>query len=81
MFEFFKKYGFLIKVYVIIIVIINLVLAGMYFRFKKTLTKQKLLIQDILLKKNSSKQLGTHDTHDVGTQLTKNNINIKIEEV
>jgi len=78
MFEFFKKYGFLIKVYVIIIVIINLVLAGMYFRFKKTLTKQKLLIQDILLKKNSSKQLGTHD---VGTQLTKNNINIKIEEV
>ena len=37
MVEFIKKYSFLIKVYAIIIVILNLVLIGMYFRFKKTL--------------------------------------------
>lgn len=68
MFEFIKKHLFLIKVYAIILVILNLVLIGMYFRFKKTLTEQKMMVRSIPKQK-------------VKSEPTKQNITIKIEEI
>ena len=68
MFEFIKKYSFLIKVYAIILIILNLVLIGMYFRFKKTLTEQKMMVRSIPKQK-------------VKSEPTKQNITITIEEI
>ena len=69
MFEFIKKYSFLIKVYAIILIILNLVLIGMYFRFKNTLRSQKMI--SAIKKEKKVEQ-------DVSP---KQNITIKIEEV
>jgi hypothetical protein len=74
MFEFIKKYSFLIKVYAIILIILNLVLIGMYFRFKKTLRNQKQIID--LYKLQKQKPVINHN-HNEADQ----NITIKIEEV
>lgn len=69
MFEFIKKYSFLIKVYAIILIILNLVLIGMYFRFKNTLRSQKMI--NVIKKERKVEP-------DVSP---KQNITIKIEEV
>lgn len=74
MFEFIKKYSFLIKVYAIIIVILNLVLIGMYFRFKKTLRNQKQMIDLYKLHKATCNKNKNDKEED-------QNITIKIEEV
>jgi hypothetical protein len=70
MFEFIKKYGFLIKVYGIILLVLNLVLIGMYFRFKKTLKIQKKI--------NNEKPQEPKTIHE---NSNKQNITIKIEEI
>ena len=73
MLTFLKKYSKLIKIYVILIVVLNLLLIGMYFRFKKELTIYKngmnLIKQTVNKnkKKNKRKRSG--------------NINITIEEI
>lgn len=78
MFEFIKKYSFLIKVYAIIIVVLNLVLIGMYFRFKKTLRNQKQMIDLYKLQKQKADvHRNQHDSEEDHNQ----NITIKIEEV
>ena len=78
MFEFIKKYSFLIKVYAIIIVILNLVLIGMYFRFKKTLRNQKQMIDLYKLQKAAH---NCNQNENQNNREEDQNITIKIEEV
>ena len=80
MFDFLKKYSFIIKIYVIIILILNLIMVGMYFRFKRDLTTYKKILNNVK-GSNKSKETLTNKKNTNNKDLGNNNVNITIEEV